>query len=261
METTPVYPSPPPSSISISSKHPVNVHQHGTTTLAFLYQGGIVVAVDSRSSMGPAVSSQTVRKVVEISPFLLGTIAGGAADCQYWERELMRQIKLYEINNKHRISVTAASRILNNIMYAYKDYDLSMGIMLAGWDEGKGPDLFYLSNEGTRIQGHLFSVGSGSTNAYGILDSCYRYDMSKEEALELGRRAIYHATHRDAYSGGVVNVFSIGPNGWRKVSGTDQTLLHYNPANPYAPLSERHDKFTPEEEQRRKQAMLNGIFP
>ena len=26
-----------------------------------------------------------------------------------------------------------------------------------------------------------------------------------EEAIELGKRSIYHATHRDAYSGGVIN--------------------------------------------------------
>ena len=29
--------------------------------------------------------------------------------------------------------------------------------------------------------------------------------MSVEEALELGKRAIYHATHRDAFSGGSIN--------------------------------------------------------
>ena len=29
--------------------------------------------------------------------------------------------------------------------------------------------------------------------------------MSVEEAQELGRRAIYHATFRDSFSGGVVN--------------------------------------------------------
>jgi hypothetical protein len=29
--------------------------------------------------------------------------------------------------------------------------------------------------------------------------------MSVEEAIQLGRRAIFHATHRDAYSGGFVN--------------------------------------------------------
>lgn len=65
--------------------------------------------------------------------------------------------------------------------------------------------MYYVDTDGTRLTNDLFSVGSGSTYAYGVLDSFYRYDMSVEEARELGRRAIYHATHRDAYSGGTVN--------------------------------------------------------
>lgn len=52
---------------------------------------------------------------------------------------------------------------------------------------------------------YMFSVGSGSTYAYGILDSGYKHDLQDEEAYDLARRAIYHATHRDAYSGGSVN--------------------------------------------------------
>jgi 20S proteasome alpha/beta subunit len=35
--------------------------------------------------------------------------------------------------------------------------------------------------------------------------SYYRKDMTQEEAIELGKRAILHATHRDAYSGGINN--------------------------------------------------------
>lgn len=35
--------------------------------------------------------------------------------------------------------------------------------------------------------------------------SYYRFDLSVEEAIELGKRAILHATHRDAYSGGINN--------------------------------------------------------
>ena len=62
-----------------------------------------------------------------------------------------------------------------------------------------------MDTDGTRLTHYIFSVGSGSTYAYGVLDSKYKYDMSVEEARELGKRAIYHATHRDAYSGGVVN--------------------------------------------------------
>lgn len=36
----------------------------------------------------------------------------------------------------------------------------------------------------------------------------YRYDLSVEEAAELGRRAIYHATFRDGASGGVASGMS-----------------------------------------------------
>ena len=35
-----------------------------------------------------SLASQTVKKVIEINPYLLGTMAGGAADCSYWERQL-----------------------------------------------------------------------------------------------------------------------------------------------------------------------------
>jgi len=41
-------------------------------------------------------ASQTVKKVIEINPFLLGTMAGGAADCQFWERNLGRQVSWTE---------------------------------------------------------------------------------------------------------------------------------------------------------------------
>ena len=84
----------------------------GTTTLAFKFQGGVIVSVDSRATQGPYIASQSVKKVIEINPFLLGTMAGGAADCQFWERDLGRQCRLYELRNKERISVRAASKLL-----------------------------------------------------------------------------------------------------------------------------------------------------
>lgn len=38
-------------------------------------------------------ASQTVKKVIEINPYLLGTMAGGAADCSYWERVLAKHCR------------------------------------------------------------------------------------------------------------------------------------------------------------------------
>lgn len=176
--------------------------QHGTTTLAFRYKGGVVIAVDSRASAGSFIASGTVKKVIEINPYLLGTMAGGAADCQYWETYLGMQCRLFELRNKERISVAAASKILSNLVYSYRGMGLSMGTMICGWDK-TGPAIFYVDSEGSRMKGDLFSVGSGSTFAYGVLDQGYHWDLEYEEALDLGRRSIYAATHRDAYSGNV----------------------------------------------------------
>merc|ERR1712159_300094 len=203
---------------------------HGTTTLGFVYKGGVIIAVDSRASMGNLISSQTVKKVIEINPYLIGTMAGGAADCAYWERYLGKEARLYELRNKERISVAAASKLLSNILYSYQGYGLSVGTMIAGWDK-TGPQLYMLDSDGIRIHGQCFSVGSGSTFAYGCLDQGYKKDLSVEEACELARRSIYHATHRDAYSGGTCSVYHIGPDGWTRVSQTDVGDLHYMYAN------------------------------
>ncbi|KAI8319079.1 proteasome-domain-containing protein [Martensiomyces pterosporus] len=199
---------------------------HGTTTLAFKFKGGVMVATDSRATAGNVIASQSVKKVIEINPYLLGTMAGGAADCSFWERVLGMECRLYELRNKKRISVAAASKLLANLVYRYKGMGLSMGTMVAGWDE-RGPGLYYVDSEGQRVANDLFSVGSGSTFAYGVLDSNYRYDMDLEEAKDLARRAIYHATHRDAFSGGIVRMYWVKEDGWVAYPLEDVGELYY----------------------------------
>ncbi|XP_025239804.1 proteasome subunit beta type-8 isoform X3 [Theropithecus gelada] len=181
---------------------------HGTTTLAFKFQHGVIVAVDSRAS------------------------AGSYIDCQYWERLLAKECRLYYLRNGDRISVSAASKLLSNMMCQYRGMGLSMGSMICGWDK-KGPGLYYVNEHGTRLSGNMFSTGSGNTYAYGVMDSGYRPNLSPEEAYDLGRRAIAHATHRDSYSGGVVNMYHMKEDGWVKVESTDVSdLLHqYREAN------------------------------
>lgn len=77
--------------------------------------------------------------------------------------------------------------------------------MIAGVDDS-GPALYLVENTGMRIKLPKYvSVGSGSLNAYGILDTQYKAEMTDAEALKLGRQAIMHATYRDGGSGGQCN--------------------------------------------------------
>lgn len=46
--------------------------------------------------------------------------------------------------------------------------------MVAGWDYN-GPGLYYVDSDGQRTKGKVFSVGSGSLYAYGVLDEGYTW--------------------------------------------------------------------------------------
>ncbi|NXN90373.1 PSB5 protein, partial [Bombycilla garrulus] len=201
---------------------------------------GVTVAVDSRATAGSYIASQSVLKVLRINARILGTMAGGAADCAWWQRLVARQSRVQELRNKEPVSVAAASKLLANLVWQYKGAGLSLGTMVCGWDK-RGPGLYYVDSQGQRVAGAAFAVGSGSSYAYGVLDrglgdvlnghqsdvSGHQSDVgghqSDMEAIEvaacaLARRAIYQAARRDAYSGGSVRVFHVGPHGWREVS-------------------------------------------
>ena len=200
----------------------------GTTTLAFEFQGGVLVAVDARATMGAFISSNDVRKVIEINPFILGTMAGGAADCMFWEKYVAMQCRLYELRTGERPSIAIASMMLCSIMRQYRGYGLSMGTMFTGSDK-TGASLYYIDNDATRLRGNLFAVGSGGTFAYGVLDTNYRWDLTLDEAVKLGIRAIASATFKDSASGGVVRVYHVTNEGhWNLIHDKlDVSDLHY----------------------------------
>jgi len=75
-----------------------------------------LIAVDARATQGALISSQQVRKVIEINDFLLGTMAGGAADCFFWEKYTAMLCRIYELRNGEKCTVAMASMILCSFM-------------------------------------------------------------------------------------------------------------------------------------------------
>ncbi|KFO27510.1 proteasome subunit beta type-11 [Fukomys damarensis] len=198
---------------------------HGTTTLAFRFRHGVIAAADTRSSCGSYVACPTSLKVIPVHQHLLGTTSGTSADCAMWYRVLQRELRLRALREGQLPSVASAAKLLSAMMSRYRGLDLCVATALCGWDRS-GPALFYVYSDGTRLQGDIFSVGSGSPYAYGVLDRGYHYDMTIQEAYTLARCAVAHATHRDAYSGGSVDLFHVRESGWEYVSCSDVCVLY-----------------------------------
>ncbi|KAI9535820.1 hypothetical protein NQZ68_040323 [Dissostichus eleginoides] len=382
---------------------------HGTTTLAFLFQGGVLAAADTRSSCSGLVACPSSQKVLPIHSHLVGTTSGTSADCALWKRILARELRLYQLRHGRRLSTGGAAKLMSHMLHPFKGSELCVAATLCGWDGGEldlnqkptqggartgpsdpdslekasqssidtrtdpsdpdslekasqsstdartgpsdpdslekssqsstdartgpsdpdslekasqsstdartgpsdpdslekasqssidtrtgpsdpdslekasqsstdastgpsdpdslekssqssidartgpsdpdslekssqssinaqqsfvrkrpsGPSLFYVCSDGTRLQGVLFSVGSGSPYAYSILDQGVRWDLTLQEATSVAREAVYRATHRDAWSGNCVDVFHVSSAGWKRRGREDLREEYY----------------------------------
>jgi 20S proteasome alpha/beta subunit len=87
--------------------------------------------------------------------------------------------------------------------------------------------VYYVDSQGNCVPGNIFSVGSGSISAYSVLDSKIHEfqenvnNLSKEKAIEMALWAVKHATYRDGFSGGYINVLEVNKTGIFHLKRTD----------------------------------------
>uniref|UniRef100_A0A8C2IMM6 proteasome endopeptidase complex n=1 Tax=Cyprinus carpio TaxID=7962 RepID=A0A8C2IMM6_CYPCA len=113
-----------------------------------------------------------------------------------------------------RLSTGGAAKLLSYMLHLFKGTELCVTASLCGHWRICGPRVIYVCSDGLRLQGELFSVGSGSPYAYSILDSSVYWGMSVQEATAVAREAVFCATYRDAYSGN--NLYHVTAKGWRR---------------------------------------------
>uniref|UniRef100_A0A8C7VDC9 proteasome endopeptidase complex n=1 Tax=Oncorhynchus mykiss TaxID=8022 RepID=A0A8C7VDC9_ONCMY len=177
------------------------------TIIKTCLENGVVLGADTRATSGEVVADKMCAKIHYISPNIYCCGAGTAADTEKTTDLLSSNLTIFSMNSGRNPRVVMAVNILQDMLFRYRG-QIGASLILVGWDN-KGPGLYYVDDNATRLSGRMFSTGCGSSYAYGVIDSGSREDMTVEEAYELGRRGITHATHRDAYSGGVVKLMTI----------------------------------------------------
>lgn len=107
---------------------------HGTTTLGFIFQGGVIAAADSRSSCAGLVACPASQKIIPVHSHLVGTTSGTSADCVLWKRILARELRLYQLRNRRRLSTEGAAKLLSHMLHPFKGTELCVAATLCGWD-------------------------------------------------------------------------------------------------------------------------------
>lgn len=111
--------------------------------------------------------------------------------------------------------VKVAARVLQQFQYEYKD-NLSASLIVCGYDNIDGPQVYSVCVGGSIVRLPFAMSGSGSAFIYGYVDTNFKNNMTKQEALELAKNAVTLATFRDNSSGGIIRVVDITKEGYTR---------------------------------------------
>ena len=196
----------------------------GTTTIGIVCKDGVILASDTRVTMGFYVAHKFGKKVYKIDEHLGMTIAGTVADAQRVVDILTANAKLYRINLNRPMPVSSAARLVANLLFSARYIPLATQVLVGGVDD-TGPHVFNLDPFGSLNEEKSVSTGSGSPIAYGILEDKYREEMTVEQMLPIVMQAVTAAMKRDVASGNSYNVTVIDKNGYRELNEEEKNKL------------------------------------
>ncbi|MEU8516220.1 proteasome subunit beta [Kitasatospora sp. NPDC048722] len=229
---------------------------HGTTIVAAVFDGGVVIAGDRRATMGNVIAQRDIEKVFPADEYSAVGIAGTAGLAVEMVRLFQLELEHYEKIEGATLSLEGkanrlTSMIRGNLGMAMQG--LAVVPMFAGYDLdlGRGRIFGYDVTGGRSEERGFAATGSGSVFARGSMKKLYREGLTADQAATLVVQALYDAADDDSATGGPDLARKIYPivsliteDGFRRltepevariaVSITDQRLAH--PDGPQAPL-------------------------
>jgi len=196
----------------------------GTTTIGVVGTDGVILASDTRVTMGYYVAHKQGKKVYKIDDHLGMTIAGTVADAQKVVDILTANAHLYKLNLNRPIPISSAARIIANLLFSARYIPLSTQVLIGGIDDS-GPHIFNLDPYGSLTEEKSVATGSGSPLAYGVLEDQYREGMSIKEMLPIIVKAVQSSMKRDIASGNNYNITVIDANGYKELTNEEKKKL------------------------------------
>ncbi|RPA72279.1 N-terminal nucleophile aminohydrolase [Ascobolus immersus RN42] len=181
----------------------------GTTIVGCIYNGGVVIAADTRATSGPIVADKNCEKLHYISPNIWCAGAGTAADTEFTTAIVSSQLELHSLSTGRKPRVVTCMTLLKQHLYRYQGH-IGAYLVVAGVDP-TGTHLFTVHAHGSTDKLPYVTMGSGSLAAMSVFESKWQKDMSKEDAVALCSEAIESGIFNDLGSGSNVDVCVITP--------------------------------------------------
>ncbi|KAH7819774.1 putative Proteasome subunit beta type-7-B [Monocercomonoides exilis] len=171
----------------------------GTTICGIVFDGGVVLAGDTRATADHMVMDKSIFKLHYLTPTIYCGGAGTATDNEHVAQLISSQLRLLELNMRRPSRVETAVVQIKRHLFPYQGH-LGVYFVLGGCDY-TGAHLYCIAAHGSVDKVNFAVEGSGSYAAMGVIESKYHEGMTEEEAVELAKEAITAGIINDEGSG------------------------------------------------------------
>ncbi|MGI9566811.1 MAG: proteasome subunit beta [Nitrosopumilus sp.] len=183
----------------------------GATAVGITFDGGVVFASEKRIAFGNFLVSKSTKKTFPITPKVGATCAGLVADMQILSLQIAALAKIRKMELKRDVPPNTVAKMMSNMMYERRYFPLLTQVIVGGVVDG--PILYTLDPLGSVLPDEYAAVGTGAEMALGVLDPQYKQNMTKDEAIDLAKRAVRSAALRDSASGDGLDVLVVTKDG------------------------------------------------
>ena len=193
----------------------------GTTIVGCLFDGGVVIAADTRATSGPIVAdkvrlssnscspidankSKNCEKLHYIAPQIWCAGAGTAADTEFTTAIIASNLELHALSTGRKPRVVTCMTMLKQYLFRHQGH-IGAYLVVAGVDP-TGSHLFTVHAHGSTDKLPYVTMGSGSLAAMSVFETQWKSELSREDAVKLCANAIEAGIWNDLGSGSNVDV-------------------------------------------------------
>jgi len=189
----------------------MSMYMPGATAVGITFDGGVVLASEKRIAFGNFLVSKSTKKTFPITPKVGATCAGLVADMQILSLQIAALAKIRKMELKREVPPNTIAKMMSNMMYERRFFPLLTQVIVGGVVEK--PIMYTLDPLGSVLPDQYAAVGTGAEMALGVLDPQFKPDMTKDEAIDLAKKAVRSAALRDSASGDGLDILVITNDG------------------------------------------------
>jgi len=172
--------------------------KRGTTTIGLKYRDGVVLIVDKRIS-SHLIEPDSIEKIFQIDDYIGCATSGLVADARALVDRARVDAQINKITYGEKILVKTLVKRISDFKQAYTQYGgvrpFGVVLLIAGVDS-TGPCLFATDPSGAFMEYKAGGEGAGRSGVMAYFEKNYREDMTLEEAIEMGIKAIHKGSEK-----------------------------------------------------------------